>query len=69
METRLSITIEKKLLDSAVLALNARSKAEAVRLALQEAVRRKRLETALSHAGNVALDVTVEELERLRDSE
>ena len=69
MEMRLSVTVDDRLLESAVQALNARSKAEAIRLALQEVVRRRRLEIALSHAGDIELAGTIDDLERLRGQE
>jgi hypothetical protein len=46
--------------------LGVRSKAEAIRLALKEVVRRKRLSQGLSHRGTVDLGIDQATLEELR---
>ncbi|MFQ5738141.1 MAG: type II toxin-antitoxin system VapB family antitoxin [Acidobacteriota bacterium] len=62
----MTLTIDDRLLAEAQNALQARTKAETVRLALQEALRRKRLFDALSHRGQVNLDLDQEKLKELR---
>jgi hypothetical protein len=47
--------------------LAVRTKAEAIRRALEETLRRRRLERVLEHAGKVALDLDQDRLARLRE--
>ena len=51
--SRLMIRLDNKLLDEAVRLSGARTKREAVELALQEFVRRRRLRQVLEHAGKI----------------
>ncbi len=65
---RMTITIDDDLVQEARLALGASSKSEAIRLALLEAVRRKRLRQAMGHGGQIDLDLDQDKLEELRRS-
>jgi Arc/MetJ family transcription regulator len=62
----MSVTIDDELIERAREALGTDTRAETIRSALEEAVRRRRLERALAHEGAIALDVGQEELQRLR---
>lgn len=62
----MSITVEKELVEHAMNVLGASSKTEAIRLALEEAIRRARLDQVLAHAGKVDLDGDVDDLLRSR---
>jgi hypothetical protein len=64
--TRMSITGDEALVEETRKALKARTKAEAIRQALEEALRRRRLERVLDHAGRVELDLNQGRLRRLR---
>ncbi len=66
--SRFTVTVEDDLIDAAMKALGARSKVDTVRQALGEVLRRKRLAQVLEHQGEVELDLTQEELQRLRSS-
>jgi Arc/MetJ family transcription regulator len=63
---RMSITVEKELVERAMSVLGASTKTEAIRLALEEAIRHARLEQVLARAGKVEFAGDVEELLRLR---
>ena len=66
---RMTITIDEALVDEAREALGVATKSEAIRYALRDLVRRKRLEIVLSHQGKVELDLDQEKLARLREEE
>jgi Arc/MetJ family transcription regulator len=51
---RVSVTIDAKLLREAQAALGASSKAETLRIALTEVLRRRRLAPSLDHRGTAA---------------
>lgn len=59
--------LDDDLLAEALRLSGARTKREAVELALREFVRRLRLRRMLEHAGKIDLDLTVEELWSLRE--
>jgi metal-responsive CopG/Arc/MetJ family transcriptional regulator len=63
---RMSVTIDDQLLEEAKEALGAETRAEAIRVALAEAVRRRRLARALEHRGQFDLRGGLAELKRLR---
>jgi len=63
---RVTVTIEDELIEAAKAALGEKSGAGAIRAALEEVVRRCRLENVLEHRGNIDLDVDQTELRRLR---
>lgn len=64
--SRMTITVDPELLDEAKEALDAPTKAETIRIALTEIVRRRRLAKALKHRGRIELDLDQEALQRLR---
>lgn len=63
---RFPVSVDEDLMEEAMEALGVRSKSEAVRLALREVLRHKRLERALEHRGAIDLDLDEETLRRLR---
>jgi metal-responsive CopG/Arc/MetJ family transcriptional regulator len=65
--SRLTVTIDEALLEEAKEALGVETRAEAIRTALEEAVRRRRLANALAHKGQLALRGDLAELRRLRE--
>jgi len=66
---RLTVTVDEHLLDEATKVCRAKSKREAIEIALKDLVRRRRLEQATGHAGRVNMAVTVDELLRERAAE
>ncbi len=64
--SRMTITVDPDLLDQAKEALEAPTKAETIRIALTEVVRKQQLAAALKHRGRTELDLDQETLERLR---
>ncbi len=67
--TRMTVTLDPGLLREAQEALQTTSKAETLRKALAEVVRRKRLREALSHQGAISLDIDQEGLAKLRSQD
>ena len=65
--SRMTVTIDDALLEEAKVALGAESRAEAIRTALEEVVRRRRLAQALQQRGQFQLRADLPELQRLRD--
>ena len=65
--TRMTITIDKTLVEETRKALKVRTKVEAIRRALEETLWRWRLERVLHHVGWVALELDQERLRRLRE--
>ena len=65
--SRMSVTIDDALIEEAKEVFGVDSRAEAIRRALREALRRRRLALALEHRGQIDLDVDREELRRLRE--
>ena len=65
--SRMSVTIDDALLEEAKEALGAETRADAIRTALEEAVRRRRLARALQQRGRLRLRGNVAELRRLRE--
>jgi Arc/MetJ family transcription regulator len=63
---RMSITVEEKLLVEAQQVLGVSTKAEAIRIALREVVRRRHLHKVVSRRGKVDLELDDKTLERLR---
>lgn len=64
---RRTVVIDDKLLEEARRVLGTRSIRETVEAALREAIRRRRLAELRRSLGKVELDLTPEELARLRD--
>lgn len=65
--SRMTVTVDEGLIEEARNALGAATKSEAIRRALEEVLRRRRLQRALENAGRVELDVDPERLRRLRE--
>ncbi len=65
--SRMTVTIDDALLEEAKEALGAETRAEAIRTALGEAVRRRRLAQALEQRGQFQLLGDLSELRRLRE--
>jgi metal-responsive CopG/Arc/MetJ family transcriptional regulator len=65
--SRITVTIDDSLLDEARIALGARTRAEAIRGALEQVVRRRRLAAALEHRGQLDLRGDLKDLRRLRE--
>lgn len=66
---RRTVVIDYKLLEEARRALGTRGVRDTVEAGLREAIRRRRLEELRRSLGTVDLDLTPEELARLRDEE
>lgn len=64
--SRMSVTLDDALIEEAQEMLGGKTRSETIRLALTEAVRRRRLQGALKHRGRIELGVDQEELARLR---
>jgi len=65
--SRMTVTIDDELVDQAKEALGAQTRAATIRLALEEAVRRRRLAETLEQLGQLELRGGVAELRRLRE--
>lgn len=66
---RMMMRIDDELLAEAMRLSGARTKREAVEVALRELIRKLRLRQAAQHAGQIALDLTVEELWKQREQD
>jgi len=64
---RRTVVIDDKLLDEARRVLGTRGIRETIEVGLRQAIRRQRLEELRRSLGKVELDLTSEELARLRD--
>lgn len=67
MGVRMSVTVDEELIEQVKRVYRVSTKSEAIRLALEAALRRARLEEALRHAGNIELNGAQEELVKLRE--
>lgn len=65
--SRMTVTIDDELLDQAKKAIGARTRAAAIRTALEEAVRRRRLAEVAEQRGQLHLRGDLAELRRLRE--
>ena len=65
--SRMTITIEDELVEQARKILSVRTKADAIRMALKEVIRKKRLSEVLTHQGTIEFDLDQETLQKLRD--
>ena len=61
-----SVAIDDKLLKEAMEAIGARTKKETIEAGLKELVRKKNLQALKEELGTFDLDLTLEELEKLR---
>lgn len=64
---RMTVTIDDGLVDQAKEALGVQTRVAAIRLALEEAVRRRRLAESLEQLGQLELRGGLAELRRLRE--
>lgn len=64
---RMSVTLDKKLLEEAQSILCKKTKREVIEEALRELVRKKRREEAIEHAGKIDMDIDLEELMKMRE--
>ena len=64
--TRMTVSIDDSLLANAQEALGARTKIEAIRMALKETVRQRRLKQALENRNRVDLSIDEKKLQQLR---
>ena len=64
---RMTVTLDKELLEEARSFLGKRTKKEVIEEALKELVRRKRREEAIKHAGKIEMDIDLEELLKMRE--
>lgn len=65
---RMTVTLDEALIEEARSALGAPTKSETIRRALEEVLRRRKLQRALEHAGSIELDLDQERLRRLREA-
>ncbi len=66
---RMTITVDEQLVQEAKEILGVSTKAEAIRVVLQEFLRRKKLANVLEHQGKVKIDLDHESLQAHRDEE
>ena len=66
---RRTVVVDDELLDEAREALGTRTIRETIEVGLREAVRRRRLAELRRSLGKIPLDLTADELEKLRDAE
>lgn len=65
---RITVTLDDALMEEARQALGTETTSETICRALEEAVRRHRLNRVLDHAGKIDLDIDRDRLERLRET-
>jgi Arc/MetJ family transcription regulator len=63
----MTVTVDEELIEQARQAMGVATKSEAIRTALEESLRRRRLQDALEQAGKIDLDLDQERLRRLRE--
>lgn len=64
---RLSVTLDKGLLEEAQSILGNKTKREVIEVALKELIRKKRREEAIEHAGKIDMDMDLKELLKIRE--
>jgi len=64
---RMTISLQKELLEEAQSLLKKKNKKEVIEDALRELIRKKRREEAIKHAGKVEIDITLNEFLSLRE--
>ncbi len=69
MVTRLSVSIDPRLLDEAKTLSGAKSKREVIEKALQELIRQHKQQTLIGLAGSGLVDMTPDELASWREGE
>lgn len=64
---RMTVTLDEEMVAEAAQTLGTSTKAETIRMALSEILRRKRLQQALTNRGKIALDLDQETLREVRE--
>ena len=64
---RMSVTLNEQLLEEAQEVTGRKTKREVIEEALKEIIRKKRRDGAIQHAGTIQIDMTLEELLRMRE--
>lgn len=64
---RMTVSLDEELLEEAKSVLGKKTKKEVIEEALRELVRKKRRERAIADAGKIYLDITLEELLKMRE--
>ena len=67
--TRMTVSLDEKIVNEAKELLNAKTKRETIETALKEVIKQKRRENALKHCGNIELDIDQERLQAYREDE
>jgi metal-responsive CopG/Arc/MetJ family transcriptional regulator len=65
--SRVTVTVNESLVEEVRVLLGAATKSEAVRRALEEVLRHRKLQRALDNAGGIELDIDPERLRKLRE--
>lgn len=63
----MTVTLDRELLEEALLILGKKTKREVIEEALKELVRRRKREDAIKHAGKIDMDINLEELIKMRE--
>ena len=66
--TRMTVTLDEKVVDEARDLLKAKTKRETIETALKEVIKQKKREKALKHCGEIELDIDQEGLQAYRES-
>ncbi|MFQ5902008.1 MAG: type II toxin-antitoxin system VapB family antitoxin [Thermodesulfobacteriota bacterium] len=64
---RMSVALDRELLEEAQSVLGKKTKREVIEEALRELVRKKRREEAIEHAGKIDMDIDLEGLMKIRE--
>ena len=65
--TRLTVTLNEKIIDEACTLLKTKTKRETIEIALKEVIKQKKREEALKHCGAIDLDIDQEGLQTYRE--
>jgi metal-responsive CopG/Arc/MetJ family transcriptional regulator len=66
VDMRMSVTLDDRLLEEALEVSGKRVKRELIEEALKEFIRKKRRDEAIRHAGTIQIEMSLEELLRMR---
>jgi metal-responsive CopG/Arc/MetJ family transcriptional regulator len=66
VDMRMSVTLDEKLLEEALEVSDKKVKRELIEEALKEFIRKKRRDEAIRHAGTIEVEMSLEELLRMR---
>ena len=64
---RMTVTLDEHLVEEAQNVLGTSTKRETIQKALTEIIKQKKREIALTHCGNIELELNQEQLESLRE--